>query len=268
MALLALITMLSLLAPLIVPYDPQRLFDPVAQRSQSASWAHVFGTDPLSRDVFSRVLIGARVSLVLALATTCVSAIIGTMVGSVSGYVGGVVDRVSMRAVDVLLSIPRVLLLLTIVGVWGTPSLLMLVAVLAGTGWMSVARVVRTEVRGWRSHDRVVAARSLGASHLDVLRRHILPEVWPIVAVMVTLGIGQVLLLESGLSFLGVGVQAPLASWGTVLLDVSDVIGPARWLVLGPGLVLVCTVMALHRVGDAIHEWSGAPRFTPDDASR
>jgi peptide/nickel transport system permease protein len=251
---------LAMLAPWISPYDPQAMLDPVHLRSQAMSWAHPMGTDPYSRDVLSRMLSGARVSLGLALSTVVVATVFGTMLGAISGYAGGRLDRLAMRLTDTMLAIPRVLVLLTVVGCWGAPTLPLLMLLLAATGWMDIARIVRGEVRARCANDAIAAARALGVGHWRVLWRHLLPHVVPVIAVSATLGVGQLLLLESGLSFLGVGVPAPIASWGTVLLDVSDVIGPSRWLLLGPGLVLVVTVTALHRLGDGLRRHVEAPR--------
>ena len=250
--LLGVLTVLALLAPWIVPYDPQRILDPITLRSQAPSWSHLMGTDPYARDVFSRMLSGARVTLSTALVAVCISTLIGTMVGVASGYAGARTDRVLMRLVDVSLAVPRVLLLLTIIGLWGTPGTLALAVVLGASSWMGLARLVRGEVLAARTHDRMLAARAIGLGDMQILLRHVLPSLVPLVAVFATAGFGQLLLLESGLSFLGLGVAAPAASWGSILLDVSDVVGPSRWLAVGPGLVLVATVIAVHRIGDAL----------------
>ncbi|MEQ1690154.1 MAG: ABC transporter permease [Gemmatimonas sp.] len=246
------IVLVALLAPWIVPFDPQLMLDPVALRSRNPTWAHPLGTDPYSRDLLSRVMSGARVSLTLAVSSVMLSTVIGTLIGLYSGFSGGAIDRLLMRLADIGLSVPRVLLLLTIVGLWGTPSIAMLIVVIAATGWMSLGRLVRGEVRAARREERIVAARALGVRESQIVLRHLLPAVVPLIAVSATLGIGQVLLLESGLSYLGIGVPTPSASWGTILLDVGDVMGPGRWLAVGPGLVLVITVLAVHRLGDAL----------------
>lgn len=254
LVLLVALCSAALLAPWIEPFDPQLLLDPIGLRSRYPSWAHPLGTDPYSRDLLSRMLAGTRVSLSLAAVVVAIATGIGTVVGATAGYHGGMVDRILVRITDIGLSIPRVVLLLAIVGLWGTPSLAVVAVVVGATGWMAVARLVRGEVHALRTSERVLAARALGLGNGRILRRHIMPDVLPQLLVSATLGFGQVLLLESGLSFLGVGVRAPQASWGTVLLDVSDVIGPARWLMLGPGLTLMFVVLAIHRVGDGIQD--------------
>lgn len=246
------VALAAALAPWIVPYNPQLLLDPIGMASRYPTLAHPFGTDPYSRDLLSRVIAGARVSLSLAVTAVAVSTFLGTLVGFTSGYVGGFTDRVLMRVVEVGLSIPRVLLLLTIVGLWGNPSLSLLAIFLGVTGWMGTARIVRGEVRILRERPQMLAARALGLRTSHIIGWHLLPEVLPLIVVTGTFAFGQTLLLESGLSFLGVGVQAPLASWGTILLDVSDVVGPGRWLVAGPGLILVATVVAVYQLGDGL----------------
>ncbi len=249
---LLLLAIATLLAPWITPYDPQLLLDPVMLSSHRATWTHPFGTDPYSRDVLSRMLAGARVSLTFAIVAVTLSTGIGTLVGFCSGFIGGMSDRLLMRLADVGLSIPRVLLLLTIVGLWGSPRPFVLALILAATGWMGLSRLVRGELRALRNNERILALRALGLRDRDIVWRHLLPDVLPFVIVSATMGIGQVILLESGLSYLGIGIQPPTASWGTILLDVSDVVGPSRWLALGPGLVIVGTVIAIQRIGDGL----------------
>jgi peptide/nickel transport system permease protein len=249
--LLGIVVLLALLAPLIAPYDPQRILDPIGMRSQSPTWAHLMGTDPYARDVFSRMLIGARVTLGTALLAVLFATTVGTAVGVVSGYIGARTDRGIMRLVDVSLSVPRVLWLLTVIGVWGAPTAWALAFILGATSWMGLARLVRGEVLAMRRHERVVAARAIGLGDAQILRAHVLPALRPLIVVAATNGFGQLLLLESGLSFLGLGVAPPAASWGSILFDVSDVIGPGRWLAVAPGLVLMATVVAVHRLGDA-----------------
>ena len=259
-AFLFVIVLVAALAPWITPYDPGLLLNPVALASRYPTLAHPFGTDPYSRDILSRIIAGARVSLVMSLAAVFISTILGVAIGFVSGFNIGSVDRILMRAVDVCLSIPRVLLLLTIIGLWGAPSLSVLAVVLGATGWMGTARVVRAEFRALRNHPRILAARAIGLTDFGIILHHLFPETLPLVLVNATFGIGQVLLLESGLSYLGIGVQAPMASWGTVLLDVGDVVGAGRWLVVAPGLVVIGTVVAFHRLGNALQVLLESPQ--------
>lgn len=249
---LCIVIVIAAFAPWITPYDPTLLLNPITLASRYPTLAHPFGTDPYSRDILSRVIAGARVSLVLSLVAVFISTTLGALVGVISGISVGRLDRIVMRLVDVCLSIPRVLLLLTIIGLWGAPSLAVLAIVLGVTGWMGTARIVRAEFRALRNHPRILAARAIGANNFNIVVHHLLPDALPLVLVNATFGMGQVLLLESGLSYLGIGVQAPLASWGTILLDVGDVVGTGRWLIVAPGLVVIGTVVAMHRLGDAL----------------
>lgn len=247
-----LLLIVSLTASWVAPFDPQEILDPLRLRSQPPSWQHLMGTDPYSRDIFSRMIAGARVSVGLAVASVALATGIGVVVGVTSALAGGWVDRVLMRLVDVALAVPRVLLLLTVGATWGALSLPMLAAVLGATGWMGLSRLVRGEVVALRAQERLMAAQALGVPPLALVRRHVLPDLIPLITVSATNGLGQVLLLEAGLSFLGLGVAPPLASWGSILLDLSDVVGDDRWLVLGPGLVLTFTVISMQRIGDAL----------------
>jgi peptide/nickel transport system permease protein len=243
----------------LVVEDPAVILEAGRARGAAPSWEHPFGTDPLGRDLLGRMLRGARVSLLLAGGSALLASGVGLVVGTASALAGGAVDRVLMRVVDVLLAMPRVLLLLVAGGLWGHPGLSGLVLLLALTGWMATSRVIRATVRGLLVRDHVLAARALGAPRWHLLRHHLLPAVWPLLAVWSAGAMAQGLLLETGLSFLGLGVRPPVASWGTVLHEVSDLVGPGRWLALGPGLLLVITVMAIQRVGDGVQRALLAP---------
>lgn len=236
----------------MTPYDPQDILDPLRVRSQPPSWQHLMGTDPYARDILSRMIAGARVSVGLAVTSVALATLIGVVVGVGSALAGGWVDRVLMRVVDVAMAIPRVLLLLTVAATWGALPLPVLAVVLGATGWMGLSRLVRGEVLALRAQERVLAAHALGVPPLALVRRHVLPDLIPLIMVSATNGLAHVLLLESGLSFLGLGVAPPLASWGSILLDLSDVVGDDRWLVFGPGLVLTLTVISMQRIGDAL----------------
>ena len=248
------IAAVSAAAPLLAPYAPNAILDMVALKSQAPSLAHPFGTDPASRDVLSRVLFGGRVSLAVAVLAMLTAATVGTMYGAVSGYAGGVVDTVLMRVTDACLSIPRILLLLTICALWGRPSLGALVLLLGLTSWFGVSRLVRAEIMALRTREWVIAARALGATDARVLMRHLLPNIASPVIVATTLGIGNVVLLEAGLSYLGVGVQPPFASWGNIMQDGSDQVRALWWLSVFPGLAIVAAVVAINAVGDGLRE--------------
>lgn len=244
----------AVLAPVLAPHAPYAQPDPVGLRAQAPSLAFPFGTDVASRDVLSRVLHGTRVSLPIALLAVLLSATVGTAYGAIAGYLGGRVDSVMMRLIDAALAIPRILLLIAVLALWGALSLPTLVLVIGMTGWFHVSRLVRAEVLAIREQDVVVAARALGASGVRVLWRHILPAALSPVIVAATLGVGNVIVLEAGLSFLGIGVQQPAASWGNMIADAAADLRTLWWLSLFPGLAILVTVMAFNVLGDGLRD--------------
>jgi peptide/nickel transport system permease protein len=254
LVVIAAIVVVTIAAPLIAPYPPNAVLDMVALKNQAPSVAHPFGTDPASRDVLSRVLFGGRVSLAIAVLAMLTATTVGTMYGAISGFVGGPLDTVMMRITDACLSIPRILLLLTICALWGHPSLGSLVLILGLTSWFGVSRLVRGEILGVRTREWVTAARALGATDSRLLFQHLLPNIASPIIVATTLGIGQVVLLEAGLSFLGVGVQPPFASWGNIMQDGADQVRALWWLSVFPGLAIVLAVIAINAVGDGLRE--------------
>jgi peptide/nickel transport system permease protein len=255
-ALVVLIVMAaaSLLAPLLAPYSPIAQPDIVALKRLPPSAAHPFGTDQFSRDVLSRVLYGGRISLSVGILAVLLSSTIGTAYGAAAGFYGGIVDSSMMRLLDALLSIPRVLLLVAVVALWGALSLPSLVLLLGLTGWFGVSRIVRAEVLAMRDREFVHGARALGASDLRILGRHLLPNVVSPVLVAATLGVGHVIVLEAGLSFLGLGVQPPTPSWGNIIQEGSQEIRSLWWMSLFPGLAIVSTTMAFNVLGDALRD--------------
>jgi peptide/nickel transport system permease protein len=254
LAVLAALVLLALLAPLVAPHGPKEQLDLVNLRSQPPSAAHPFGTDQFSRDALSRVIHGTRVSLSVAVLAMLLAATVGTAYGAVSGLRGGMVDTVMMRLLDALLSIPRVLLLVAVLSLWGDLGLVALVLLLGLTGWFGVSRLVRAEVLAVREREFVEAARALGATDARLLGAHVLPNVLAPVVVAATLGVGDVIVLEAGLSYLGIGVRPPHASWGNIIQDGGVQVGTQWWLALFPGLAIVTTVLAFNVVGDALRE--------------
>lgn len=246
---LVIIVAACLLAPLIAPYHPNQPLDII---SQPPSEANRFGTDPLGRDVLSRVLHGGRVSLGVALVATLLSIIVGTVFGAVAGYATGLKAVVLSRVLDALLSIPRVLLLIAVLAVWRPVPLPVFVIALGATGWYALARIVRGQVLALRERDFVVSAEALGASHGRILLRHILPNVVTPIVVAATLGIGQVIVLEAGLSYLGIGVPVPNASWGNIIRDSPQNFAAYWWIATFPGLAIVLTVLVFNVLGDAL----------------
>jgi peptide/nickel transport system permease protein len=253
-ATLAVLLLAAVLAPWLAPYDPTAHLGLVRLTNQSPSLAHPFGTDLASRDVLSRVLWGARVSLGVGLLSVLLSVTLGTAYGATAGYLGGRTDGLMMRLVDALLSIPRVLLLLAVLALWGAVSVPFIVCVIGLTGWFATSRVVRASVLALREREFVMAAHALGAPGPRVLVRHILPNLLSPIIVAATLGVGNVIILEAGLSYLGLGVRQPQASWGNIIQDGADQIGTLWWISLFPGLAIVITVMACNALGDALRD--------------
>ena len=251
---LVFIAAVALLASWLAPFDPNHQLDIIRLASRPPSLAHPFGTDIYSRDVLSRLVHGARISLSVAFLAVLLSITVGTAYGAIAGYLGGRADGVMMRIIDALLSIPRILVLLAIFALWGRVSLGALVLILGLTGWFTTSRLVRAQVLALKTEEMVVAARALGARHRRILWRHILPGVTSTVVVAASLGIGNVIILEAGLSFLGVGVQAPIASWGNIIADGASNVAGLWWMSLFPGLAIVLTVMAFNVIGDALRD--------------
>jgi len=253
-AMLAALLLLAAVGPSFSPYEADGI--DLAQRRGAPSLAHPFGTDELGRDVLTRVLHGARVSLAIGLLAAAVSALAGTAVGAASGYAGGWTDDLLMRVTDGLLALPRLPLLMTASIVIGpsVPSLVLLVGL---AGWMELARLVRAEVRSLRARDFVVAARAAGAAGRRVVAVHLLPSVLPSIAVATTIAVGRAILLESAMSFFGVGVQPPRPSWGNMLYQAQASMATEPWLALFPGLAILATTLAVNRLGEALGHTTG-----------
>jgi peptide/nickel transport system permease protein len=254
LVILAVIVFVGALAPMIAPYDPAAQPDIVALKSLPPSLAHPFGTDPYSRDVLSRVMYGARLSLTIGLLATLVSLTLGVFYGAVAGYAGGVVDGIMMRLLDALLAIPRLLLLLGILVAWPQLSVGALIIFLGLTGWFGLSRIVRGQVLALKHAEFVTAAHALGASQWRILVRHLLPNLISPIVVAATLGVAHVIVLEAGLSYLGIGVPQPLASWGNIIQDGADQVATLWWMSLFPGLFMVLTVMTLNVLGEALRD--------------
>jgi peptide/nickel transport system permease protein len=254
LVILAALAVVALAAPYVAPYDPRAQPDIVALKYLPPTLAHPFGTDHLSRDVLSRIIFGSRVSLSVAFLSVVVAATVGTGYGAIAGYVGGKLDSLMMRVVDALLSIPRVLLLIAVATLWNGLELAGLVMLLGLSGWFGVSRLVRTLVLSAREDEFVTAARALGASHTRILIHHILPQVLSPVLVAATLAIGNVIVIEAGLTFLGMGVRPPNASWGSIFYDGMRDVGVAWWVSISAGVALVITVLAVNLVADGLRE--------------
>jgi peptide/nickel transport system permease protein len=246
--------LLAVGAPLVAPYHPSAQLDIVALQNRPPSWTHPLGTDLYSRDLFSRMAYGARVSLAIGTLAMLLALSVGAAIGLVAGYFGRGVDAVLMRLVDVGLAIPRMFLLLMIAALWSQPPLAILILLIGLTGWFATSRLVRAEVLTLRERTYVDAARALGVPPARVIFRHVLPNAMAPLIVSAALGIGNVMLLEASLSFLGLGVAAPTPSWGNMIFDGREQIVTAPWTTIFPGLAIAVIVMALNAVGDALRD--------------
>lgn len=256
LAALAFLALGVILVPELASRDPLRIDDVLARRlvaplgRDAHGTIHLMGTDRFGRDLFVRMMLAGRLSLLVGVVGAGLSGLIGTLAGALAGWRRGVLDRSLMALADLLLALPRLVLLLVGVALWA-PGLTTILVVLVATGWMGVARLVRAEVIAVRARPFVAAATALGATPRRVLFRHVLPSAIGPALVATTLGVGNAILLESGLSFLGLGIQPPAPSWGNMIAGGRDLLVTAPWVALAPGIALVATVLATSVVGDA-----------------
>jgi peptide/nickel transport system permease protein len=248
-AVLGVITLLALLAPVVAPYPPEAV--ELGARYQAPSLAHLMGTDALGRDVLSRALWASRISLTIGFVSVAVSTVMAVAIGLAAGALGGRRDDVLMRVTDVALVFPPLSLMIALVAALGH-SILLLAVVIGVTSWPLGARIVRGETLALRGSDFVTASRLLGASDRWIMRRHLLPNVAWAVVVSATLRVPAAMLIEAGLSYLGLGVQAPEASWGNMVADGKSVLQIAWWVAVFPGLFILATVLASSLVGDRL----------------
>jgi peptide/nickel transport system permease protein len=269
---LLVLILACVVGPALLDRDPTAIGDVLAQRfgvpftADGSGALHLFGTDAFGRDVLARLLLAGRLSLLVGVAGALLSGVLGTALGALAGWRQGWLDTGITAASDTLQAIPRLVLLLACAALWrpGIPTLL---TVLALTGWMGVARLVRAEVNGLVERDFVSAARSLGASPHRTLLRHVIPNAIAPALVATTLGIGSAILLESGLSFLGLGVQPPAPSWGNMIAGGREHLVTAPWIALAPGLAVVVTVTAATLIGDWLQVWASGRAGLTDRGS-
>lgn len=248
-ALVALAVLTALAAPLIAPFDPHA--QDLERRLEPPSLAHPMGFDELGRDVLSRLIWGARVSLAVGVAVVLAAGALGTAIGALAGLAGGVIDSIAMRLCDVLLAFPGILLAIALVAVLG-PALEHLIVALVVIGWVGYARLVRGEVMRLKGEEFVTAARAAGASAGTIVMRHLLPNVLPVLAVQASLGLAGAILAEAGLSFLGLGVEPPVASWGAMINAGRSHLLDAPHVSLFPGLAILATTMGSNFLGDGL----------------
>ena len=245
---LSIITVASILAPLS-PYDPDAM--DLFNKLQPPSREHIFGTDSLGRDYFTRALYGGRVSLKVGLFSMLVSTCFGTLFGTISGFFGGHVDSFMMRIVDICMSVPSFLLII-IINAFVTPSITTMVFIIGMFAWMGVARIVRAETMSLKERDFVLSARMLGAGRVQIIFQHIIPNMAPSIIVAASLSIARAILTESSLSFLGFGVSLPMSSWGSMLQSAQEEIMTKPLLAFYPGLLILITVMSFNVLGDVL----------------
>lgn len=241
----------ALLAPVVAPYDPYAMNMQEALRPPS--WAHPFGTDVFGRDVMSRLIFGARISMEVSVLSRLLSLVIGTLLGLVAGYFGGRLDSGIMRLADVTLAYPGLLLLIAVMAAVG-PSLLSLIVALGIVGWASVARIVRAQALSIKEREFVLAVRSLGGRVPSILFRHLLPNCVSQLIIVFSMGLGMGIMAESSMSFLGLGAQPPLPSWGAMISGGLDYLRVAPWLSLAPGIGITAAVLGFNLLGDAIRD--------------
>lgn len=251
MAVVLLFALMAIFAPYLAPHDP--LVSNVRHRLQPPSSEHLLGTDSLGRDMLSRIMYGSRISLLIALLAVTLAIAIGIPIGALAGYYGGMVDSISMRFVDLLLSFPSLFLILTLVALLG-PSIWVLIVVMGGLGWTGIARIVRAEFLKLREEAFTEAARAVGVGNMRIIFRHLLPNTMAPVIVTVTLGIPGMILGESALSFLGLGVLPPQMSWGSLINLGLPFFHTAWWLVIFPGIAILLCVLGYNFLGDGLRD--------------
>lgn len=231
------------------PWDPNQMS--LTARLLPPDASHWFGTDDYGRDYFTRALYGGQISLMVGFLAMLFSTLIGTLVGTVSGYFGGRIDNIMMRVVDILMSIPAFFLLL-VLNAYLKPGIANIILIISALTWMSMSRLVRAETLSVKEREYVIYARACGEHPLIIIARHIIPNILPTIMVAATLNIASAILMESTLSFLGLGVQQPNASWGSMLNNAQSFIGEATWLAMFPGLLILLTVLSFNVLGDVL----------------
>ncbi|GAA0777613.1 ABC transporter permease [Clostridium subterminale] len=245
---LALIIILSIFA-FLTPYNPDTI--DMSNQFASPNLKHIFGTDELGRDYFTRALYGARISLIVGVLSMMVSIFIGTLVGAISGLLGGKVDAIIMRIIDMLMSIPLFFLLL-IVNSYLRPSIANIIIIIGIFGWMSIARIVRSETLSIKERDYILCSKALGSNNINIVKKHIIPNAISTVIVAASINIADAILMESSLSFLGLGVQQPMASLGSMLQTAQSRIGDKTYLAIFPGFIILLIVLSFNVLGDIL----------------
>ena len=248
---LVVLILCAIFAPLIAPYSYS--YRDLNLGASKPSWDHLLGTDVMGRDLLSRILYGARISLMVGFVATSVALVIGVSWGIVAGYFGGRIDSVMMRIVDVLYGLPFIIFIILLMVIFGR-NLWLLFGAIVAVEWLTMARIVRGQVIGLKNQEFVLAAQAMGVSNFMMFRKHLFPNILGPIAVYATLTIPQVMLLESFLSFLGLGIQPPMSSWGTLIKDGVESMEEYSWLLIYPGLTFTITLFALNFFGDGLRD--------------
>jgi len=254
MGIILFMILVAIFAPWIALTTPEKINYELVGEFHPPSLKHPFGTDELGRDYFSRAVWGARISLGIGFTAMLIAVSIGTIYGLIAGYYGGMVDNIMMRFVDMMLAFPTFFLILTVEAVLDKPSIFIVMAVIGLFSWMGVARLVRGEVLKLKEMDFIQSARALGAGDMRIILKHLLPNSMGPVIVAATLKIGTAILIEAGLSFLGLGVQPPTPSWGNMLKYAQENMFKAPWLAIFPGILIVITVLGFNFLGDGLRD--------------
>lgn len=255
--IVGIMIVLAVFAPFIVRHDPNSIN--LENALMDPSQEYLFGTDSLGRDLFSRMLFGARISLSVGFVAVGIAVLIGVIAGSIAGYYGGWLDSVISRIIDIMLCFPTFFLILSTIAVLG-PSIWNIMIIIGVTNWMGVARLIRAEILSLKEREFIEAARAIGASDLRIITRHLIPNGIGPVLVSATLGVAGAILLESGLSFLGLGVQPPSPSWGNILTEAKSTLGIAWWITVFPGLAILITVLGYNLLGEGLREFFNPQR--------
>src|SRR5712691_1984656 len=261
-ALLFVLATVAALAPVLAPHDPLEIAGAGGVTLERPTATHPFGTDALGRDLLARVLRAGRVSLAVGVGVELLVAALGCAVGLVAGYAGGALDAVLMRTTDVVMAFPSLILAIGLIAVFERPGLDKVALVLLALGWTTIARVVRGEILSLKEREYVQAARALGVGHAAILVRHLLPNAVGPTIVAATIGVGSNMIAEAGLSFLGLGAQAPTISWGSMLAEGQTFLASAPWVAFFPGAALLLAVLGINLLGDALRDLLD-PRWKP-----
>jgi len=246
-----ILVLVAIFAPYVATGDPTAI--DIKDALSGPSPRHILGTDQLGRDIFSRIIYGSRVSLSIGLVAVGLAAVIGVILGSLAGYFGGRMDSVIMRFVDIMLCFPSFFLILSVIAVIG-PSIYNIMIIIGLTSWMGMARLIRAEILSLKEREFVLAAKVLGVGHWKIIIRHLIPNGIGPVLVSFVLGVAGAVLVEAGLSFLGLGVQPPMPSWGNILMEGKAALGVAWWLILFPGLAILVTVLGFNLLGEGLRD--------------